>query len=96
MLAKVHAAAIVGLEGAINNSPARIAEVRETVEDARGMMVVWYLTMGRYDFVSMVAVPDGNMGAKLLLEFGKQGFVETETMRVFTEDEYAQILGGLS
>lgn len=80
---------------AIKKSPARTAEVRKAVEAAGGMMVVWYLTMGRYDFVSIVAVPDGITGAQLLLEVGKQGHVSTETMHAFTEEEFASVLAKL-
>jgi len=55
----------------------------------------FYLTMGRYDLISIIEVPDDESVAKLALAIGSGGTIRTETLRAFTEDEYRQIVASL-
>jgi uncharacterized protein with GYD domain len=57
--------------------------------------VGWYLTMGRYDVVFIIQVPDSKIAATLLLALGSQGNVQTETLRAFSEEEFRGIVAGL-
>ncbi len=79
----------------IKDAPARIDEGRKAVEAAGGKVVNWYLTMGHYDVVFIVQVPDGKTAATLLLGLGAQGNVRTETLRAFSEEEFRGIVAGL-
>jgi uncharacterized protein with GYD domain len=45
---------------------------------------------------SNIEAPDDESIAKLALAIGSQGSIRTETLRAFTEDEYRQIIAGLS
>ena len=54
-----------------------------------------YLTMGRYDLVTIIEAPDDETYAKAVLGLGAQGSVSTETLKAFTEDEYRRIIGSL-
>jgi uncharacterized protein with GYD domain len=54
-----------------------------------------YLTMGRYDLVTVIEAPDDETYAKAVLGLGMQGSVSTETLKAFTEDEYRRIIGSL-
>ena len=63
---------------------------------AGGRMIFCYLTMGQYDFVSVVELPDAQAAATILLGLGSQGNVQTTTLTAFTEDETAQIIAGLN
>lgn len=76
--------------------PERVAAAQQTVQDAGGRMIFFYLTMGQYDFVSVVELPDAQAAATILLGLGSQGNVQTTTLTAFTEDETAQIIAGLN
>jgi uncharacterized protein with GYD domain len=79
----------------IKDTPARIDEGRKAVEAVGGKIVGWYLTMGRYDVVFIIQVPDSKIAATLLLALGSQGNVQTETLRAFSEEEFRGIVAGL-
>ena len=59
-------------------------------------MKAFYLVTGQYDAVAISDAPDDATVAKLALGNASMGFVRTETLRAFTEDEYRQIVGSLS
>ena len=79
----------------IKDSPNRLAAVRQAVNDAGGRLIFFYLTMGQYDFASLVEVPNDEVAATLLLKVGGQGNVRTTTLKAFTEDEYQSIVDSL-
>ena len=60
-----------------------------------GKLVHSYLTMGRYDLVTISEASDDMAAAKVALTIGSAGNVTTETLRAFTEDEYRQIVDAL-
>ena len=55
----------------------------------------FYLTIGRYDVVTISEAPDDHAAAKIALTIGSAGNVTTETLRAFTEDEYREIVAAL-
>jgi uncharacterized protein with GYD domain len=65
----------------------RVAATKQALEQAGGRMIAYYLTLGAYDFLSIVEVPDAETGARVLLSLGAQGNVRTTTMQAFTEEE---------
>ncbi len=79
----------------IKELPGRLAAVQQAAQDAGGRMIFYYLTIGQYDFVSVVEVPDAETAAQLLLQTSLQGNVRTQTMRAFTEEEAASVIAGL-
>ena len=79
----------------IKDLPERLAAVQQAAQDAGGRMIFYYLTMGAYDFVAVVELPDAETAAGLALQTSLQGNVRTQTMRAFTEEEAASIVGGL-
>ena len=54
-----------------------------------------YVTMGQYDAVAIVEAPNDETMARLALTGGSQGFLRTETMRAFTENEVDKIVASL-
>jgi uncharacterized protein with GYD domain len=50
----------------------------------------------QHDAVAISEAPDDATVAKLALGNASMGFVRTETLRAFTEDEYRKIVGSLS
>ena len=51
---------------------------------------------GRYDMVAICEAPDEGSVARALLSVTSKGSITSETCRAFTEQEYRQIIGGLT
>ena len=51
--------------------------------------------MGQYDLVTIAEFPDDQTAARAGLSGGSQGFVRSETLRAFTEEEYRKIIASL-
>jgi uncharacterized protein with GYD domain len=79
----------------IKDGPARVDAAKKTFAAAGASLKAVYLTMGRCDAVAIAEAPDDATMAKLALGGGSQGFIRTETMRAFTEDEYRKIVASL-
>lgn len=84
-------------EGAkgVSEGTARREAAKERISAAGGRMIFWYLTMGEYDFVAVVEVPDAETIAKIAMSIGSQGEVRTKTMRAFTEEEADALISSL-
>lgn len=79
----------------IKESPKRLDAARDMVKRLGGEMKEFYLTMGPYDFVTVVDVPNDEVGAKMLLALGSLGNVRTTTLKAYTETEFRKIIQGL-
>ena len=79
----------------IKNSPQRMKQNRELVEKAGGRLIGVWVTMGEYDLVAVAESPDDETAARVALMVGGQGTVTTQTMRAFSEEEFARIVGGM-
>ncbi len=80
-----------GIKG-IKDAPNRRAESEKRVADLGGSIVGSYLTMGAYDRLMIVDLPDGDAAAKLALNMGTTGNVRTTTMRGYSGDEAMDII----
>jgi uncharacterized protein with GYD domain len=79
----------------IKEGPARLDAGKETLKAFGSELKGFYLTLGRYDIVSISEAPDDAAAAKVALAVGAAGNVTTETLRAFTEDEYREIVAAL-
>ncbi|MDP6667458.1 MAG: GYD domain-containing protein [Dehalococcoidia bacterium] len=79
----------------IEKSPERIDAARKAIEAAGGKMLSFHVTMGQYDGVVVLDLPNDNVAATVALSVAKLGNARLETMRAFTEDEFAAIAGRL-
>ena len=84
-------------QGAANlkNSPQRLDAGRETFKKFGAEIKDTYLTMGRYDLVCIIDAPDDETYARLVLQLGSQGNVQTETLRAFSEDQFRKIAASI-
>jgi uncharacterized protein with GYD domain len=80
----------------INDLPKRIQNARRAIEKAGGKFVVWNLTMGIYDAVAIVELPDETAAAAIFLGAGKDGNIRTTTLKAFSEVEGTNIISKLS
>ena len=79
----------------IKDFPDRLQAVKDAMSAAGGRMISFYLTMGEYDFVATIEVPDVETGARIALATAAQGNIRTESMYAFTEEEASGIVAGL-
>jgi uncharacterized protein with GYD domain len=79
----------------IREGPGRTDALKRRLRELGGEVQAFYLTMGPYDTVAVVTLPDDATMARLALSLGAAGNVRTLTMRAFPEAEYRQILAGL-
>jgi uncharacterized protein with GYD domain len=76
----------------IKDAPQRIDAFKKSVEAAGGKVNGFYVTMGKYDIVTIVDVPSDEALASIALSTGSKGSIRTETMKAFTEDQFRNIL----
>jgi uncharacterized protein with GYD domain len=76
----------------IKEAPQRIDAFRKTVEAAGGKLIGFYVTMGKYDIVTIVDAPSDEAITNIVLNTGTKGNVRTESMKAFTEQEFRNIL----
>jgi uncharacterized protein with GYD domain len=79
----------------IKNAPNRVAAARRGIEAAGGKLHGFYLTMGLYDAVTVIEAPSDEAAAAIALAVGAEGNVRGTTLRAFTEEEMAKIVGNL-
>ena len=68
---------------------------KDTLKAFGSELKAFYLTMGRYDLITISEAADEMAAAKVALAIGSAGNVTTETLRAFTEDEYREIVNAL-
>lgn len=80
----------------IKQSPSRLDAARKGFEAAGVTMKDFYMVTGKHDMIAIIEGPDDVTLAKALLTTAAQGSVTTQTCRAYTEDEYREIIRGLS
>jgi len=73
----------------VRSNPKRLKEVNKEVENMGVKIVSQYSLLGPYDFVNILEAPDSRTVAKLALELGSRGTLQTMTMAALTVDELA-------
>ena len=76
----------------VKESPQRLDAFKKGVEAAGGKVIGFYLTMGRYDMVTIVESPSDEAAAAMVLSMGRLGNIRTETMKAFPEEQYRGII----
>ncbi len=76
----------------IKEMPEIIAKHKEHMKAAGIRLIGTWLTMGEYDYVSVYDCPDDITMAVRILDSGRAGLVTTQTMRAFSEEEFAQVV----
>lgn len=79
----------------IKSSPERIKQAKALAEKMGIRVVGVWVTMGQYDLVTVGDAPDDQTMGAYSLALSKLGNVVTQTMRAFSEDEFAQVVSRL-
>lgn len=71
--------------------PNRDKAARSLIEKAGGALQIYY-TMGEYDFVAILDMPDEKSMLKLLIRMGKIGDVKIKTLKAWGESEFHDVI----
>lgn len=72
--------------------PQGLAKAREVAEACGITINEIYYTMGQYDAIAIAQAPNDEAMAKFLLAFGQLGWIRTQTLKVFTADQFVQLI----
>ena len=76
----------------IKDSPQRLEASRKSVQSLGGEMKAFYYTMGQYDYVAIIEMPNNEAMMKGLLRGGSRGSVSTETLVAIPAEQAAEII----
>ncbi len=71
----------------VKQNPQRIKEVNKEVEAMGVKIVAQYAVLGPYDFVNILEAPDNKTIAKVALELGSRGTIQTMTLAAMSIEE---------
>lgn len=80
----------------VKDSPKRLDAVKKLAKDLGGEVKSFYMTLGLYDLVLIVDMPNNDKLASFGLKLGSLGNVRSTTLKTFSEDDYRRIVAGLS
>ena len=76
-------------------SPDRIRQAAQALEQLGGKLIDISLTMGQYDLVGVVDAPNDEVVARFALRLAGLGNVRTTTLKAFSLDEFEQLARSL-
>ena len=76
----------------IKEKPERIKEVNKEVEGMGIKILAQYALLGQYDFVNILEAPSNEAVAKLGIQLGSRGTLQTMTLAAMTLDEFVHVL----
>ena len=76
----------------IKEAPQRVESFKKGVQAAGGKLVGFYLTMGKYDIVTIVDAPNDEAMANIVLSTESKGNVRIQTLKASTEDQFRSIV----
>ena len=72
----------------IKANPQRIKEVTKEVENMGVKILAQYALLGQYDFINILEAPDNEVVAKLAMELGSRGTLQTTTLAAMQLDDF--------
>jgi len=72
----------------VKANPQRIKEVNKEVESMGAKVIAQYVVLGQYDFINILEAPDNETIAKIALELGSRGTLQTNTLAALTLDDF--------
>ena len=74
----------------LKEKPERIREVNKEVEDMGAKLLSQYAVMGPYDFVNILEASDNETMARIAVELGARGTLQTMTMAAISVDDFTK------
>ena len=78
----------------LKEKPERIREVNKEVEDMGAKLLSQYAVMGPYDFVNILEASDNETMARIAVELGARGTLQTMTLAAIPVDDFIKGLEG--
>jgi uncharacterized protein with GYD domain len=76
----------------LKNNPGRVTEVNKEVEALGVKVLNQYATLGQYDFITVVEAPDETTMAKVSVELGSRGTMQSQTLTAIPAEQFSQSL----
>ena len=76
----------------IKEKPERIREVSKEVENMGVKILAQYALLGQYDFANILEAPSNEVVAKVAVELGSRGTLQTMTIVAMTLDDFIKAL----
>jgi len=79
----------------LKGSVKRLEEAKATATKMGHKLVGWWATVGEYDAVVIIDAPNDESASLLALATASKGYVTTQTMRAYSEAEWAALTSKL-
>jgi len=79
----------------IKDAPGRVEEAIKGAEAMGAKVIGFYSVMGEYDYVAIGEFPNDEAAMAFALAVGSRGNVRTTTLKAFTKEEFAGVVGKL-
>ena len=76
----------------VKEKPGRIKQVNKEVEKMGVKILSQYALLGAYDFVNILDAPDNKTMARVAVELGSRGALNTTTLAAMTIDEFIETM----
>jgi len=76
----------------VKESPDRLDKARDAFEKNGAKLKDFYLSLGQYDMIIFSEAPDAETIAKVWITAATAGAIRSETLQVFSEEEYRDII----
>jgi len=76
----------------IKQKPERIKEVNTEVENMGVKILAQYALLGQYDFANILEAPNNEVMAKVAVELGSRGTLQTMTTAAMSLDDFINAL----
>ena len=76
----------------IKEKPERIKEVNKEVENMGVKILAQYALLGQYDFANILEAPSNEAIARVAVELGSRGTLQTMTITAMTLDDFIKAL----
>ena len=76
----------------LKERPERLQEVNREIEAMGGRVTQQYAVLGGWDFVNILEAPDNETIARVMVELGSRGTLETVTLAAVPIDDFLNAL----
>ncbi|MCE5295570.1 MAG: GYD domain-containing protein [Euryarchaeota archaeon] len=76
----------------LKTKPSRLKEVNKEIEKMGAKVVQQYALLGKYDFLTILDAPDNETVAKVMVDLGSRGTLETTTLAALPIDDFLKVL----
>jgi uncharacterized protein with GYD domain len=76
----------------LKEKPSRLKEVNTEIGAMGAKVLHQYALLGKYDFLNVLEAPDNKTIAKVMVELGSRGTLETMTLSALPIDEFLNSL----